>query len=491
MNKNKELKLHHFGGQLEELMIFTGVKNTHIAKELNYDTSYISKWVTGKSLPSKKNIENILSVISDVLVSQSDETIIPNLLVRFNARNKIELQDNICSYLRNSYYDTSGEMNERIYMNNSALTVNPQGLFPLLGDYAKSLTGKENVSIAVMADILSLDPVSRLTLAGITNQHFALTKLRPDLKIDYIVDISSLDGTCVYNILLLIHMTTCFSLADFELYQHDSSKGKLLLTVDEEFTSASLLTDNLQFICTTTTKDVKTSHQMYQMALTHADPDKKIFFKTNMKELLLSHQYIQTLLSQNTRWLIGHITEQFISPELFTRLSEQFFDNEMMLEAKRAYYLTANAIQTNQIQIMVYGLALMQFALSGELDFFNNKVILSPDELQHEFEYLQLLFAKIDNNHLRMINEGFSDDFTYITNPHFCLSSSIGYLRLENKHYTNNLLLIRDEHMQKSLDVFFNTIWNYDSSIVISSKETIDQRLDTLIKATSFFTSEH
>ena len=247
----------------------------------------------------------------------------------------------------------------------------------------------------------------------------------------------------------------------------------------------------MQIICTTTTKDVKTSHQMYQSVLNHTDPDKKLFFKTTMDELLLSHQYIQTLLSQNTRWLIGHITEQFISPELFHKLSAKYFENELLLEARRAYHLSANAIQTNQVQIMIYGLALMQFALSGELDFFNHKVILTPEELHHEFEYLQSLFQQIDDSHLRMINEGFSDDFTYITNPYICLSSSIGYLRLENKHYKNNLLLIRDEHMQKSLDAFFDTIWNYNPAIVISDKETIMQRVDTLIKATTFFSDSN
>ena len=110
MNKKQHLKPKHFGANLEELMIFTGVKNTLIASELNYDTSYISKWITGKSLPSKKNIEKILSTICDVLVAHSNENILSDLLVRFNAKNKTELKEFISSYLRNSYFDTSGEI---------------------------------------------------------------------------------------------------------------------------------------------------------------------------------------------------------------------------------------------------------------------------------------------------------------------------------------------------------------------------------------------
>ena len=481
------MKENLFGTHLESLMVFTGVKNTLIAKELNYDTSYISKWITGKSLPSRKNIEKILLTISHVLITHANSTTKESLLERFNAKNKMELEENICAFLRNAYYDSLGEMNDYLYLNNASLNVAPQGLFPLLSDYTHTLNGKDNLNISVVADLFSLEPVAKLTLAGIKNQRFSLTHPRPDIKIDYVIDISRLSGRSVYDILLLIHMTTCLSLADFELYHHPQARGKLLISVDEEFSGVTLLGEKAQFLCTTSTRDAKISQKLYQNSLNYAEPDKKIFVKTDMDNLLLHHQYIQTLLSHNARWLIGHMSEQFISPELFKRLALKYFDGELLEEVKRSYFLTANAIQTNQVQIMFYGLGLMHFALSGELDFFNRKVILSPEELNHELKHLQNLFSQLDDSHLRLINEGFSEDFNYITNPYFCLSSSIGYLRLENKHYKNNLLLIRDEYMQKILDAFFETIWNYDSAIVISDKATIFQRIDTLINAASLF----
>ncbi len=480
-----------FGSHLEQLMIFTGVKNTLIAKELNYDTSYISKWITGKSIPSKKNIEKILQTVSVVFLKHSNAAAKSELLERFNAKNETELSEAICSFLRNAYYDSLGEMNDYIYINNASLNISPQGQFPLLTDYAKTLEEKTNLNIAVMADLFSLEPMAKLMLAGIKKQHFAMTKLRPDLKIDYIIDVSTLKGTSVYDILLLIHMTTCFSLADFDIYHHTDARGKLLIAVDEEFSGISLLGENAHFLCTTSTRDTKTSQKLYQNIENYAEPDKRIFVNTSMDSLLASHQYIQMLLSRNTRWLVGHMSEQFISPELFAKLSEKYYQGELLEECKRAYFLSSSAIRTNQVQIMIYGLGLMHFALSGELDFFNHKVMLSPEEIRHELRHLQSLSKEIDDNHLRLINEGFSDDFNYITNPYICLSSSIGYLRLENKQYTNNLLLVRDDSMQKTLDSFFDTIWNYTSDIVISDKNTIFQRLDTLISATALFSERN
>jgi len=485
MKKKKEETNNLFASHLEQLMIVSGVKNTLLAKELNYDTSYISKWLTGKSVPSKKNIEKILLTISKILIKNATSSAKGELLERFQAKNESELEDSICSFLRNSYYNQLREINEYNYINNASLNASSHGLFPLLTDYANSLKGQTNLHIAVMADLFSLEPMTKLILAGIQNQRFALQAPRPDLKIDYIINTSTLTNSSVYDILLLVHMTTCFSLTDFNIYQHTDAQGKLIISVDEEFSGITLLGESTQYLCTTSTRDKKSAHNIYENIQNYAEPDKRIFVYTEMKNLLTSHQYIQSLLSQNTRWLVGHMSEQFISPELFVRLSSHFFHGELLEECKRAYFLSSNAIRTNQVQIMIYGLGLMHFALSGELDFFNHKVILSPEEIRHELKYLQTLLQFIDDNHLRLINEGFSDDFNYITNPYICLSSSIGYLRLDNKQYKNNILLVRDEFVQNKLDTFFNSIWNYDSNIVISNKETISQRLDTLLSASA------
>ena len=46
-----------FGSRLEQLLTAANVKNYTVARALNYDVSYISKWITGKAVPSKKNLD--------------------------------------------------------------------------------------------------------------------------------------------------------------------------------------------------------------------------------------------------------------------------------------------------------------------------------------------------------------------------------------------------------------------------------------------------
>jgi hypothetical protein len=80
-----------------------------------------------------------------------------------------------------------------------------------------------------------------------------------------------------------------------------------------------------------------------------------------MKSLLESYEYLQTLISQDTRWLIGHITEHFVSPELFAELKEQCFaDNpQAAQEAERAYLVASNAIKNNTISSLLASFVLL------------------------------------------------------------------------------------------------------------------------------------
>lgn len=55
---------NRFSILLEHLMAIAELKNSILAKAVQYDDSYISKWISGKLLPTEKNHENTLQAIS-------------------------------------------------------------------------------------------------------------------------------------------------------------------------------------------------------------------------------------------------------------------------------------------------------------------------------------------------------------------------------------------------------------------------------------------
>lgn len=484
MAHKRDHQNNSFGRRLERLLLDSNVKNATIAQALNYDVSYISKWITGTAVPSRKNVEKILGEISRLVVEQSPAQNRETMLRGFGVRDESTLRTAVADTLRDAYYETVGELNERQYVNNAALRVSPAGQFPLLEDYAAALEGNKPQHIAVAVDLFSLEHLSKLRMAGIEESRFRLKERRPDLHMDYVIDLSALDGTSVYDVILLIHMMTCFSQADFRLYDSDWVRGKLLITAQNAFAGVTLLGRDRQFMCTTTTRDKGIVGELYDQVERQADPDRLVFLPVEMESLLRHHEYFHNLLSPNKRWLVGHMTEQFLSPALFERLSRRCFgaEPELAAEADRAYLLTGAMLRERRVKVLLYDSALVDFVLSGELDFFNRKLILTPEERKEEMEYLRALAQEGAAESIRLVKEGFSDDFKYITNPCVFLSESVSYLRLENRRYENNLLLVKHESAKKIFDAFFEKSWDYDRRVVLSGETELLEKLDDLIR---------
>lgn len=468
-----------FGKKLENLLMTVNVKNATVAAELNYDVSYISKWITGKAVPSRKNVEKILTGITKVVMEQGSKDGIELLSQSFGVKNSDKLRQAVKSSLRDAYFEAGGEVSDNKYINNAVFTAAPRGNYALMNDYAMNLNKDKPMDIAVMVDLFALDRASKLKMAGMDGNGFGMKEKRRDYKIDYIIDISSLKGSSVYDVILFMHMITGFSLADFNLYYSNLAEGKMIIAVKEEFASMSVLGLNKQFMCTTSTREKRSVEEMYEGVMSVTDPEKCIFFPAEMTGLLTSHEYLQSLLSKNSRWLVGHMTEQFISPELFYELSEEYFGkgNTLAEEAEHAYLIASDAIRRNRVKMMIYNRALVDFVFSGELDFFNNRVMLTSQQRERELAYLTELFGGLSSENLKIIRDGFSDDFKYVTNPCIFLSDTLDYLRLENKQFTDNLMLVKDKAVRKVFDEFYDEIWALEDDLVTSDHEEVMDKI--------------
>ena len=471
-----------FGERLEQILTAANVKNYTVAKALNYDVSYISKWINGKAVPSRKNLEKTVSAIAKAVSEQGSGESFRTLCRRMGAETQEQIYTKTREELKNAYFQTTGVSGDKKSMiNNASLRISPESRYPLLLDYAEKLDTEKSLDIAVVADIFSLDHGSKLRMAGINNHRFTTNERRKDVKLSYVIDLSKLNENSIYDVILLIHMMTCYSLLDFHLYYSKMASDKLVIAVKNEFSGVSMLGNDRKFLCTAASGDKDKADELYESIRGSINPDSSLFFETDMESLLDSHEYLQTLLSQNTRWLVGHVTEHFLPPELFDIFLEQCFEpgSDTAEEARRAHILTLNAIERGQLRIMVYNRALVDFVLSGEMDFFNNKVILNPEQRKQTLIYIDEIMRKVEKNNVKLVIDGFSDDFKYITNPCIFLSDSMDYLRLENQIYENNLMLVKDDAMRKIFDVFFENIWNCEQNVIGTDETT--QRLKYFI----------
>ena len=57
------MPVNGFAAELQKLLRITNTKSATLAKAVQYDLSYISKWLSGKMLPSEKYIDEVISDI--------------------------------------------------------------------------------------------------------------------------------------------------------------------------------------------------------------------------------------------------------------------------------------------------------------------------------------------------------------------------------------------------------------------------------------------
>ena len=94
---------NRFSTLLEELISISGVKNSGLAKALQYDASSISKWVSGRLLPTEKTKKKILSGLSHEIVSQSTSEGLENLYANYQVSFPEELENVIYDNLEIEY----------------------------------------------------------------------------------------------------------------------------------------------------------------------------------------------------------------------------------------------------------------------------------------------------------------------------------------------------------------------------------------------------
>ena len=162
-------KKNRFSNLLEQLMTKADLKNYTLAQELQYDVSYISKWVSGRMLPAEKSSKKVLHVISKCVVEALNEEGRENLFYDYKVDNLEDLQEAIYDNLEAEY----------VYVKNlkksTGTEIAPDILFyselPLLQFITKMkhpvLRRVKALEIVAAMDLLSLEHEYRLMIAGI------------------------------------------------------------------------------------------------------------------------------------------------------------------------------------------------------------------------------------------------------------------------------------------------------------------------------------
>ena len=496
MREGKRVKGKHFAYVLKDLMNKTGVKNSSLATALQYDISYVSKWTNGSNLPATKFYEDIITSISECLVGEIEEKSLPTLLGSFGAEDRKGLCK-LWQTLLLEAYERDRSSGRTIQKNNKT---NPFCYYPMisLSDAVEEIkeTFPGGRKLIIVSDVLGMDHESMLHFIGAEDgmlfSERALGSRYSDIELLLSIPENIEDKENIeYDFLGFMHLICALShVKSLKIYVSNVSKGKILVVDSMNGISSAVicLGDTTKGFFYLSDTNIENAHHMEKEISILMTQSSLAFSNFSFHEMLKNMEYVKTCAAPEAKWIIGHITEMFMSGADMKDILSDFNENQNMISGiimQENLDRLEKALRTVDIDILIYESAIADFIMSGIVDIFNIPVQLSVDARKR---CIKTIISYLDrtNINIRLIRGGFAKDFKRTPNP--CMfSSSLGAcLRIENGTYKNNIYSNPNAAVKKFIETAFQKLWNR-KDVVLKDKETITSILESYEKSCEVF----
>lgn len=471
---------NRFSKLLEGIIATTDVKHYILAQALQFDVSYISKWVSGRVLPSEKTAPDILQKLSLCLIENSSDNGINELLRDYQVKDRRDLSQAVYDNLIAEYYYVQ-ELQQ-----NSGNNIAPKvSFYPeismkkyLSKMHHPVLRRVKSLNIMAAMDLFYMDSEYRLQIVSLSSNQPGAQYAYPDVHFSMLINLENANHDILNNTMFITSMLGNLANVDFNLYQGDFARGKAMFVVRDDFVISGVLVRRDTCASVAVCEGAEYSLPLYNDIQSLCTRDALLFRKMDMSWMLgPSSDYIHTLLSPNRCWMLSQLTEHLLPDDLFEELlghpafDKKGYNRSYLLHL---HQLTKAVLRQGDLRLLVSDSAVSNLVVTGELDFFNEKLQLNYEQRSRAMAYFQHLLSQDSTTRVRMIREPLVADFQYNTHPSIFLSASHSYLRLQTINQSDNLLLkINNVNMCNIYAEFFNHVWNSSDSIMATYEQIV------------------
>lgn len=457
---------NRFSNLLKHLMAVTKLKNYTLAKELQYDESYISKWVTGSLLPTEKNSDQVFRDISRCVISSLDDESREALYAEYQVEHTRDLEaaifDNLVAeyeYVLNLKASTGSEVAEknRYYPELTLAQFLKKMHHPILRQ-VKSL------NVVMATDILSLDHHYQLALAQLeSNPSINVSQHRyPGVRFSMLINLDAPGTSNFQNVQFLLNLLATLSNVDFQLYSCPQTQGKILFTVKDAYAISGMIMDESHCLSVTATEDAKNANALYDRLQSLCTPETLAVRRITIPEMIQTNEYTQYCFARNPRCTLSHVTEQFLPEDIFTSLLEDYCSRHKDADPakiKNVYKLSSAILNSMKIRLLLDEDGLYDFAVTGMVDFLGEKTYLPPSQRMRCLEYARTFPENNPNLEYRILHGRRTLTQLGMSFPTICLSDSICYLRIDHNGPTFNISLLNQKKLENMFRQSFDELW--------------------------------
>lgn len=490
-----------FGSMLEKLLYISNQKKSSLAKSIGYDVSYVNKWILSTHMPSSKRINEICQNISNFIVTSLDETTTANLIEYFEIpvdSDKEYITQYIETILKETYIDTANTNNsstqsipknthsEEFY--NSTSVVNPGIIYRnLLNELNVYADKEEDLELLVSLNLLYLNHKDKLTLSDLKAVLHEFSK-KANIKATFLIGFDGNDkNDNVMNTLLGINLISTFPSINCKIYNCNINSNTAIFAIKDKFISTNIFFEEGECLFATSSKDRRLVDEFYSnLKYTLKNKGKILCDTTTPSSMIEDQTYIQYIMNNELRCLLGSINEFFMPPDLFMEIAERVFgDNKKIInELKKINVFLQNVTYKSNLKVLIYESELRKYMSSGCLHFFNTPVTLNFKERERHIEYIEKMLMESNDVEIRLVDGDFVDDFKNKENPSLYLSRNLKFTKVHPESGNNDYFIISDNEFKNMCNDLFDNLWFERKDIVLDKKDEILERISKSISYT-------
>lgn len=463
---------NRFSHLLKHLMTVAKLKNYVLAKELQYDESYISKWVTGSLLPTEKTSEKIFRDISHCVVASLDTESRGTLYSEYQVDHDRDLEDAIFDNLE-AEFDYVMNLKESTGSEVALKTA----FYPelTLAQFLKKmrhpvLRQVKSLDVIMATDILALDRHYQLALAELENSDNVNISQRsyPGVRFSMLINLDSPDTNNTYNVQFIQNLLTNLSNVDFQLFSCPQSQGKILFTVKDAYSISGMIMDENHCLSVTASEEAKNANALYDRLQSLCSQETLAVRRIGMPQMLRSNEYIQYSFARNQRWILSHVTEHFLPEELFTQLATEYCAQHKDVDydsLARIYKLSTKVMESMRLKLLLSEDGLHTFVVTGMVDFFGQKMHITSQQRLQCLEYMSTAQEINPNLDYRILRYKNAIMLQHIPSPVVFLSDSYCYLRIARSGLSYNLSVLSHPKIRNIFREYFDDLWRDEENV--------------------------
>ena len=336
------------------------------------------------------------------------------------------------------------------------------------------------LNIMAEMDILALSHEYRMQIIQ-GNMRREVYRAYPDVHFSLIVHILPEKMKAVEDTVFLMNMISDMSRVDFRLYKNSQAAGRMIFSVQDDFMISGMLIDDKRCMAVNVSTEECYCHQMYENLSELCTRDALLYRPSTIQKLLEEHTYQHSMLSMNKRWYLGHLTEHFLTDELFEELLT-YVKNETSADIdeeqlRYLHALTGKTLAESDVQLIICEDAITHLVVEKEMNFFGCKLKLSLAQIQTYLRHLKEICLEHSNLKVKFISGRLVNDYQYEMTQCVFLSNGISYLRLNTENRKNNLALFNHQDMTVIFNRFFDEIWRMTNEESLSESTDLEKFL--------------